>query len=165
MEKALSDSDIRKHVKNVIVYNQLKGMKPEEFIKMLPVAILYQVTPTFGHWTLLLKTPSKSGTLDEVEFFDSYGYAPDMEFKYLDYKQPHYLAKLLRKLSDITQVNYSPYKFQSTKSGINTCGRWVILRYLLRNMDINTFAERVFKISKKLSVKPDKLVTLATKSS
>src|ERR1700757_610903 len=86
MEKALSDSDIRKYVKNVIVYSQLKNMKADKLLELMPVAILYQVTPNFGHWTLMQKVPSKNGNI-EVEFFDSYGYAPDMEFKYLDYKQ------------------------------------------------------------------------------
>jgi len=132
-------------------------MTPNQLLNMLPVAILYEQIPgVYGHWTLLLDTP------DGIEFFDSYGAPVDTEFKDIEYKQPHYLAKMLLKLHKITNINYSPYHFQALKQNVATCGRWVVLRSLFSDWGIDHFAKAVFDVSKKLHISPDELVTEAT---
>jgi hypothetical protein len=120
---------------------------------MIPVAILYQQTPYFGHWTLLLKTP------EGVEFFDSYGIQPDNEFKELAWQQPHYLAKKLLEIQRLIPINYNQYKLQSRKEGVNTCGRWVILRSLLDYVGTDTFYKIIKKYSKLKGLTPDQFVT------
>jgi hypothetical protein len=151
MEKSFSDSEISRYIPNVYAYEELKELTPEEVLRRLPLAILYQETPTKGHWTVLLKTP------EGIEFFDPYGIPIDLEFKDLKWQQPRYLADLLYKLSKIEQINYNQYKFQSAKEGINTCGRWIIMRSLYPNWTINQFAKAVENLANKLNITSDQL--------
>jgi hypothetical protein len=156
MQRLLSNSDIEPYVGRVLVYEELRDLSAQELLDMLPVAILYQQTKNTGHWTALLKTP------DGITFFDSYGYIVDSEFKELEYKQPHYLAELLVELSNIVQINYNQYRFQEMKEGVNTCGRWVLLRIWLADMTTDQFYRAVLKTCKKLKITTDQLVVKVT---
>jgi hypothetical protein len=153
MEVPLSDSDVAPYVRNVIVYSQLKDITARQLLKMLPVAILYQQSPTFGHWTILLRTP------EGVTFFDPYGYMVDTEFKEIGWQQPHYLAKRLYELARLIPIHYNEYQLQSKKSGVNTCGRWICMRSLFDKWDTDTFAHAVKGAAKRLGITPDELVT------
>lgn len=150
MDKALSDSDLSKEGLNVILYENLKNFTAEDILRILPVAILYQVEPDVGHWTLLMEVPGG------VEFFDPYGIVVDKQFDYLEMKQPHYLAKLLYDLSKKIEIHYNPYEFQSREPGINTCGRWVILRSKFPKWNIDKFKDVVNEVKNGNS---DKFVT------
>ena len=158
MDKTLSDSDISPYVKNIVLYNELKDMTPDDVLKNIPMAILYQETPNCGHWTLLHKTP------EGIEFFDPYGIIVDGEFKDLSWQQPHYLARLLYDLSKRVRINYSPYKLQKRKAGVNTCGRWTILRSLFSDWTIDEFAKVVMAVSKVMGIIPDQLSVMAFKN-
>lgn len=158
MEKSLSDTDIKVFIPNVVLYEQLKGLTPKQLIAKMPCAILYQETPNRGHWTLLHQTP------EGIEFFDPYGIIIDQEFKELKWKQPHYLAKKLYKLSKYHQINYNQYKFQAREKGINTCGRWTILRQLFSNMPIDIFGNMIVKACNTLDCSPDELAVMAFNS-
>lgn len=151
MDKSLSDSDIAPYVRYIVVYSQLKNISARQLLRMIPVAILYQITPNYGHWTLLLKTP------EGVTFFDSYGFQPDKEFKFV-YQQPHYLALRLLELSKIVPIHYNQYQFQSKKQGISTCGRWICLRSLLDGLTTDQFHKVIVRAAKKYKVKLDQLV-------
>lgn len=156
MQKLLSNSDIAPYVNKILLYEELKNIKPKELVEMLPLAILYQQSRNIGHWTLLHKTP------EGIEFFDSYGYPVDSEFQYLEMKQPHYLAETLSKLANVVQINYNQYKFQKTSSKINTCGRWILLRNWLSDLTTDEFAYSIDKISKRLGISMDELAVKAT---
>jgi hypothetical protein len=156
MNKSLSDSDIKPYVKNIIVYSDLKHISARELLGMVPVAILYQITPNYGHWTLLLKSP------EGIEFFDPYGYKPDKEFGFLDNQQPHYLAMRLLELSKIINIHYNQYKYQSKREGVNTCGRWVIVRAVLNNLTTEQFHDAILSGCKRNRLNPDPLVVMLT---
>lgn len=158
MDKALSDSDIAPYVNHVVKYSDLQHISARQLLRMIPVAILYQEQPNRGHWTLLLQTP------EGVEFFDSYGMQPDTEFKELSWQQPHYLAQRLLQISNLVPINYNQYQLQSRKEGINTCGRWVILRSLLDKFTTSQFQRAVTKLAKHYHITPDQLVTDVIKS-
>lgn len=153
MNKSLSDAEIRRFIPNVIVYSQLKDMSVEELFDMMPVVILYQSTMNRGHWTLLHEVGGG------VEFFDSYSSMPDEEFKYMSAKQPHYLAKLLNKLSDFVDIHFNDKQLQELGPGINTCGRWVILRSLFSEVNIDDFVYGVRELSLRMGMGLDELVT------
>jgi hypothetical protein len=157
MEVALSDSDMRKRGLNVLLYEQLKGMTPQNLLNSMPVAILYQVTKDEGHWTLLHRTP------EGIEFFDPYGIVVDREFKDLQWEQPHYLAKLLEQLSKTVQINYNQYQFQKMNPKINTCGRWVSLRNDYSDLSINRFKKMVDEVTAKLGMTGDEMVVARDK--
>lgn len=153
MEKALSDSEIGGFIRNVVKYEELRTMSPEVLLGMMPVAILYQVGSNYGHWTLLHRTS------EGIEHFDPYGIIVDKEFKYIDMQQPHYLANLLYELGrEGIVINYSPWKLQRMARGVNTCGRWIILRSLFSGWGIDKFAEAVMRVSSQLNMTPDEFV-------
>ncbi len=153
MQKSLSDADIKRFIPNVIVYSDLEDMTVKELVDMMPVVILYQSSLNRGHWTLLHETP------EGVEFFDSYGSMPDEEFKYIHAQQPHYLARLLNELSNYVEIHFNSDQLQELAPGVNDCGRWVILRYLMGGYNIDDFVYGVKKLSRDLGISLDELVT------
>lgn len=157
MNKTFSDSDISRYIPNVVLYNELANVNAVELLKCLPLAILYQVEENYGHWVLLHAVP------EGLEFFDPYGYMPDREFEVLEWKQPHYVARLLRELSAIVPIHYNQYDFQEKGMGVNTCGRWIVLRSLFDNMPLEIFARMIVKACNMLEVTPDELAVLAFK--
>jgi len=160
MEKSFSDSEIERYIPNIITYPELEHVNPEKLLKHLPVAILYMNAPNHGHWTLLHRTP------EGIEFFDSYGFKPDTEMTSgligEEYKEPPYLARLLYQLSGKYKINYSPYHFQAMKQGVNTCGRWIILRNNYSKIGIDDFKAAVDRVSGDTGISPDELVVKLT---
>jgi len=153
MEVPLSDSDMMRYVKSVVLYNELANKTADEVMRMMPIALLYQEEMKKGHWTLLHRTS------EGIEHFDPYGIIVDREFRELGWQQPHYLAKLLREMSEKGEViNYNQYPFQSRGEGINTCGRWCILRQQFSKWGIKKFKDVVVKMCKEAGVEPDRFV-------
>lgn len=137
------------------------------------VIILYQwggdERSAIGHWCCIFE--DKNG---EIEFFDSFGYAPDNEFK-TDYSTDGFIPENIRKKfgQDFRQLsylmsttakplNYNEFIFQSKKS--ETCGRWV--GYRLRNRmkhDLYEFAKQFEKYADDSDGVPDELILHLTK--
>ena len=121
------------------------------------LVLLYETKENFGHWVAIFKR----GNL--IEHFDSYGYFPDDELDFIpDYFReiegidyPH-LSYLLDKSP--YKLSFSEHKLQKHKEDVNTCGRWVIARLLLRHLPLKDF-EKLFK-GKEFD--PDFIVTLFT---
>jgi hypothetical protein len=164
MFKALSDEDISKFISNIVKYDELKEINASKLLANLPVVILYETGPNFGHWTLLHRLDNGN-----VEFFDSYGFKPDDEFYVIEkkYQYPHYLWKLLVDISKLIlpdRIHYNEYHLQnSSDSRVATCGRWVILRHALKDMDIDKFNNAINLVSKREGITPDELVTRVVK--
>lgn len=158
MNVALSDDSIRRFIPSVVKYNELRDISANKLLSNLPVVILYETHPNYGHWTLLHKL--KNGN---IEFFDSYGFKPDSEFKLIDkeFQYPHYLMELLKHLSKLTRIHYNQYQIQDKKPGVSTCGRWVILRNLYSDLDIDQFKEGVDRVSEGMGLSRDEYVTKA----
>lgn len=100
-----------------------------------------------------------------IEHFDSYAFKPDEELKQLKNaseaykrmtKQDHkYLLDLYINCPYV--MSYNHYKFQSLDENISTCGRYCILRSLLRFMPLEQFATLITSTGN-----PDQFVTLLT---
>lgn len=152
----LSDIQMEKHFKNVILYQDFIELSFKKILNMLPIVILYESKPGFGHWTLLHRYRNN------IEFFDSYGFQPDTEFNYVDprYRLPHKLVEFLLSMFDSFKIHYNQYRFQTMSENIQTCGRWCILRNLLKHIDIDKFAEAVDSLSIEVKATPDELVTI-----
>ena len=160
-ERALSDYDILKILEgrsNLLLYEDLANAPSLDYIlgEYGACVILYQTTKNFGHWVCIFKRNDEL-----VEYFDSYGMFVDDELKYIpqnfrkvsnqDY--PHLTALMYQ---SPYKLSYNNYEFQKMKKGYNTCGRWVCLRILLRNMCLCNFKD-LFKRED-----GDNLVTLIT---
>ena len=138
-EYSLSTSDIQKLIPNatILSYDQLEGI---DFASVCPLVILYLHDNHYGHWTLITRRKNT------IEFFDSYGYKPDRQFEYvknhkLNFKSfPYVCDGLIKCAEQGYKVEFNQYQFQ--KDGA-TCGRWVILRASLQDMDIDTFYKKI----------------------
>jgi hypothetical protein len=148
-----SDQDIRSFVScKVIPYEELSRYDTiDEVLSRDKCAIiLYQIREDFGHWVAINKIH------DNIEFFDSYGYRPDEEFKFAKFNKKPYLTRLL--IKSPYQIIYNPYKLQKDGFDMNTCGRWVVLRILMKDIPIKTFSRLFLGQSKK----PDWYATALT---
>lgn len=156
MEKAFSDDEIRRYIPNILKYSELKGLNVNTL--KLPVVILYLTSIDHGHWTLLHQVGNT------LEFFDSYGIKPDHEFEHIgpEMQFPKYLAKLLAKISETREIHYNPYQFQAKRMGVNTCGRWVIVRHMYPRVDIDKFKHGIDMVCQETGLSKDELVIKLT---
>jgi len=118
------------------------------------VIILYQYTKYQGHYCLLMR--HKNG---DVEWFDSLGYQPDYELKYMPYDKEPQLSTLIRRYENSGgKVVINKNKFQRDTDNISTCGRHCIVRYAFREMNLTEYT--VFLKTTKIGY--DNLVTIMT---
>lgn len=130
---ALSDRNLRQICEgkaHMMTYRELMKCRSleEAFHGQKALVILYETRDGYGHWTCLFK--SAPGW---VQFFDSYGYAPDEELKFVPKSMGCYpvLGELMRRAG--VQCMYSPYKLQAGGIDMATCGRWVAFRVACAN--------------------------------
>lgn len=103
-------------------------------------ALLYEVVPGRGHWVLLM--------VDDgcVEFFDPYGVAPDQELGLgakLSRRQGPILSEMLERWEqDGGQVIVSCRQMQSAGALDRTCGRWVLARWLGRDVPLEEWLDQ-----------------------
>lgn len=165
LETPLSSQDIMKicqHKANLYLYNQIGQFNTIEKLlgKHKATILLYEWKPSFGHWVCVFESiPGK-----RIEFFDPYGYKPDDEKKFIPanmWKFP-FLSWLLKEAAfDGWEVEYNNYQFQKRKyEDVNTCGRWVGVRLLLRDFPLEEFKEIFYN---KDGIASDLLVTAFTK--
>lgn len=123
-----------------------------------------------GHWVGLCRTVDEDRN-DSINFFDSYGIIPDDEKKKIDRyfmnligTTENYLTKLLwnaRKDYDLI-IEYNQIPFQKMSKTINTCGRWVATRLIMRDISMKDFQEFMKKMKKQYDRPYDEIVTLLT---
>lgn len=145
---SFTDGDI-KHIFGantpIFTYDQLANITNYDIEKILNskkfMFILYQTTPTTGHWTCLIKTKGA------IEFFDPYGVEIDKQFQNGQVMpNRRYLANALLKLYNKYPITYNQYKFQELSPDVNTCGRHCIVRILLRDMDLNSYRDFIMRM-------------------
>lgn len=146
----LSDADVRRLVgdkANVITYSQLRGYNTIDQV-LGPYKccfLLYEWRKGYGHWTLLTRHKNL------IEFFNPYGGKPDDE---LDNVNPElreelgedhpYLCDLLRKCN--YDLSYNEFQFQKLDQGVKSCGRWTVIRALLKDMDLYDFQKLFYDL-------------------
>jgi hypothetical protein len=168
MDRPTSDAEIREACPGIRtwLYRDLAQAVARGDVVPLPIAILYETSPGFGHWVALLDTP------EGITHFDPYGLRPDDELKWVPKKyreafaaeSPHLVDFLLRvqayrrATGGDSNVNYSQHRLQARKPWVATCGRWVALRCRNSAMTTDQFAKSVRGTAKDLGVSPDELV-------
>lgn len=107
--------------------------------------ILYELTADYGHWILLFLKGSV------IFFFDSYGLFPDKELLFVTSVAKNITYPFLSELFIQTpkSIDYNQYKLQKFSRGINTCGKWCIVRALSENLSTNEFYNYFKNISNK----------------
>jgi hypothetical protein len=146
MDYPLSSSDIENMLDRqctVIEYSQLRDVDNIGTLvsEAMPLIILYEWKPSYGHWTILLKRPNY------FEFFDSLGAPVDGELKYVPKNYRRHLGEdvphLTHLLRDQEVVN-NPCKLQADKA--TTCGRWVVLRAQWAELNLPEFLRVVVNL-------------------
>lgn len=102
-----------------------------------------------GHWSCLFRKGKY------LEFFDPYGLDIDGPLKFTGGRS--YLTNLC--LNSKYRITFNPYSIQKYSNNISTCGRFVGLRLLLRELDIHQFAKLFFDNK---CYQPDFWVTILT---
>lgn len=148
-----SDAELRDAAPDLGVW-LYKELAKQRDLPPLPIAVLYETMPGYGHWVGVLETP------EGIEHFDSYGLKPDAELAWVprEYREafaataPHLVRLLAR---DGRDVNYNEYKLQSSSPEIATCGRWVVARCKNRRLTTQQFAEKMRALAKAYDITPD----------
>lgn len=171
-EKALSNFEIMdsiKHKGNMMTYEELVNFDniDDALGKHGALVLLVETKNNSGHWICIFKTLSDNKKKEPIiSFFDSYALPVDdqLHFVNMKYREENdmlypYLSYLLYKSP--YPIEYNEHQFQELSPKINTCGRWVIMRLLLRDLPLKKFY-KLFKSSKKIN--SDDLVTILTKN-
>lgn len=121
------------------------------------VFILYQSKPRYGHWCCLFRRNKKN-----IQFFDSYGFFPDSEMKLINKNFLCESNQLRKHLSHLLinshyTINYNDKPLQEFKKGVNTCGRWCLLRVANMHMTDKAFYNAVKEQSNELQCTPDEM--------
>ena len=147
---ALSDDDVRKLLRGALAVRTYPELAHAASLDDVLVdgrcALLYLVTSDrSGHWTGVLRTPAG------VEYFDSYGHAPDEPLSWMTPEKAAALHESQRELTrllkgaaggaDGAPVVYNRRAFQSrTNHSMATCGRHVACRLMCNDMTLPQYA-------------------------
>jgi len=134
----ITDGDIRRYFgdgvegrilkySDLANYNTIDDLlpKPRDFR-----IILIEDSINRGHWCAILKYDKT------IEWFNPYGIRPDAQKNLLGKitnimlgQERDYMTELMEKSKGYKLI-YNKKKLQKLKAGINTCGRWIILRII-----------------------------------
>jgi hypothetical protein len=132
LDYSLTGDDLKCLGLDWITYSELVGRSLEDILPVpdSAVALLYETEHNRGHWVLLWRKDANT-----LEFFDSYGLAPDAEeaagAAYSAQQGPR-LTSLIRAWTHQgsgRSAHYSPQQLQEFAAGDNTCGRWAYKRW------------------------------------
>jgi hypothetical protein len=163
-EKPMGDGDIRTYFPNakIILYKELNDM--EHIDELLPndksyAFILIEDSPNKGHWVCVDKLN------EEINFFDSYGGAPDSQLKWTSMENRKELGQADKKLTQLFKssgykVNYNPFKYQEKGDDIQTCGRHCCMRIkqLMDGKDLDGYHAFMNKTKKSTGMDYDEIV-------
>lgn len=140
-----------KRVKWLLYDELVKFSNLYQLMDLGAVVVLLQIeaprAPKVGHFIVLLD----HGT--HYEHFDSYGLTMDQE---TSITQEHHLTNLFKTTRKPIKDNLK--KLQTLRQDINTCGRWVVARLLLRQLELEPF----LKLLEYFRVNYDDLVSIMT---
>lgn len=174
MDYSISDDDITQVFKGtnkstckIMLYKNLVRVHDlDNYLrKHKAIFVLYEYEKNYGHWTLLLLTKGtkQNSNREVIEFFDSYGMLPDSMLHNLPLEIRDnygldfpYVLNLL--YHSKLPVEFNNHKLQRMRKGINTCGRWCIMRYFYSDLNIDQF----YKLFKNKKYSLDKTVTIAS---
>ena len=119
---------------------------------------LYEMIPKQGHWVCMFRDQN-----GQLIFYDSLGYKMDDELNFVNkYRKDEDLPKFSKELTRLTspeKVVSNTLPIQEDEENISTCGRYCVMRLLLRDLSNDDF-NRIFTGDDDYS--PDFFITLIT---
>lgn len=163
MDYSLSGQDIKDLLNDevyIYTYKDLYNFRNIDDLlgKFRKVVVLYLNSLDYGHWTCLYEHNNT------IYFFDSYGAIPDTQQKFIKKDINEYNKQDLKYLLDLLyssekNIEYNQYKLQKFKKGINTCGRWCVVRLQHPEISVDMFAHYFLNQN---VMNPDELVVKLT---
>lgn len=155
---ALSNEDINQILEpdtKVFAYPEFSKMKSidEAFDSLGRCVFLFLTeSESMGHWCCMFK---RNG---HIEYFSSYGDAPEAERKWVSQEQLEKLGQGKPYLLELLQrsklpVYVSKYPYQSDRKDLATCGRWCVLRLICKDLSHIQFYNLVKDEMKRNDVK------------
>lgn len=167
----ITDGDIRRYFgdgveSKILKYSDLANYgtidellpKPRDFR-----IILVEDSVNRGHWCCILKYDKT------IEWFNPYGIRPDAQKNMLGKvrnmmlgQDEDYMLNLM-KASKGYKLIYNKKRLQKLKEGINTCGRWIILRIICMKdlmMDLKEFIKMIDENHEASGLPKDALVAI-----
>lgn len=137
---------------NWLIYDELqKYHSLQDVLKNGVAVVLLQIesakAPSVGHFVVLLDHGN------HVEHFDSYGLTVDQENAIT---HERHLTTLFKQSPKPIVENTK--RLQRFREDVQTCGRWVVARVLLRQLELKEF----IRILQNISAPNDEMVTLMT---
>lgn len=150
MNKSLSTDEVQSLVPECKVLTYPEFMRYDSLKELLApyncVIFLYMTTENYGHYCAIWK--NQNGVL---HFFDPYGVYLDDQLNFIPAQKNRELGQEVKHLSEliikdksIRTIFVNHYPFQKRKQGINTCGRHVAVRVLLRHLSEDAY-QKLFK--------------------
>ena len=164
-EKPMGDNDIKTYFPGakIILYNELNDM--DHIDELLPneksyAFMLIEDSPNKGHWVSLDKLKN------QINFFDSYGGAPDSQLKWISMDKREQLGQEEKKLTQLLKssgykVNYNPVKYQEKGDDIQTCGRHCCMRIkqMMDGKDLDDYLNFMNNTKKSTGMDYDEIVS------
>lgn len=176
---SLTDGDLRRYLggsvggniikySDLVNYNSITDLLPDP--KSYKIILIENEDFNKGHWVAVMRYFDKQNdNADTIEFFNSYGKNADKQKSVIGScrnavlgQTENYLSKLIKNRPKDLKYVWNKTPFQKQKVGVNTCGRWLILRIdLMRGMDMNLkeFKNMIKTNSKKTGLPYDALVS------
>jgi len=164
LSQMISDLDFKRWLENPKIYKYSELNNIQNIDEILPeekdfCIILTENEQNVGHWCCLLKY---NGIL---EWNDSYGEKPDGELKFIPKMTKLLLGESKKPLTRLLKgsgkkIIYNKEKFQSLKEGINTCGKWSIVRIIFFNCGytLKDFQDKIKEKVNETGKPPDILI-------
>lgn len=154
--------------KKILKYSELANYRTIEELLPEPVdyrIILIEQNVDTGHWCCILRYNKV------IEWFDPYGIKPDGELSFISKMKNRLLGQDVKYLTNLFSEAtrrgwtciYNKKRLQKLKQGINTCGRWVLLRItMLTQMffdlpDFIAFVDKAF-VAQGGGISKDKMI-------
>ena len=120
--------------------------------------ILYRWEKTYGHWNALFM-----GKHNTIQFFDSLANSPDTMQKKQTEREADMLGQGDRRL--VHALHHRPAYYNDAmlqQPTAQVCGRWVLLRLALRNLDADEFIAFIASLVRETGQTADVVVAAAT---
>ncbi len=151
----------------LLKYSELEQYRTVE--ELLPRDVDYRIilieqNPNSGHFVCILRYAKT------IEWFDSYGIKPDGELNFISKVKNKLLGQDVKYLSILLNdaksrgwnVIWNKKKLQQLKDGINTCGRWCLLRITMLTQfffGLDEFLDFIEKNFKGGAISRDKMIS------
>lgn len=125
----------------VLKYSELADIK--DINELLPNCPDYRIILTEskrneGHWCCIMRYINPITKRETIEWFDSYSGRPDSELKFIPKfirkqlgQDENHLSRILKTVKPPLEILYNATQYQTLHDGVNTCGRWCILRLIM----------------------------------